>query len=99
MFGKDRTRAIALRELEPIVVELDRRAETDGLPHHDEQAARPTLAQLLAGLAAPEFPECLGVFRCVSQPTFEPALAAGPRLSSAGDLAELFTADDMWRVE
>jgi 2-oxoglutarate ferredoxin oxidoreductase subunit beta len=99
MFGKDRTRALAFNELEPLVIELDGRAETEGLPTHDEQAPRPTLAQLLAGLSGPEFPECLGVFRRVERPTFEAVLAAGPRPHGNGSVAELFASHDTWKVE
>jgi 2-oxoglutarate ferredoxin oxidoreductase subunit beta len=99
MFGKDRTKALAFNGLEPLVVELDGRTETDGIPAHDEQAARPTLAQILAGLSGPEFPECFGVFRRVERPTFEASLCAGPRPPGNGTVAELFASDDTWDVE
>lgn len=98
MFGKDRTRALVFRDLDPLVIELASGAETDGLPHHDEQAPRPTLARLLAGLTAPEFPECLGVFRSISRPTYESELAAS-RPAKASSIRDLFTDDDMWQVQ
>jgi 2-oxoglutarate ferredoxin oxidoreductase subunit beta len=94
IFGKDRTRAVALDGLEPIVIEIGARAETDGLPTHDEHSPRPTLAQILARLAGPEVPECFGVFRAVDRPAFEPA-----RGSAGGSLAELFAGEDTWRVD
>jgi len=96
MFGKDRTRGLVLRELDPLVIELDGRAETAGLPHHDERAARPTMAHLLAGLTGPEFPECFGVFRVVERPVFELDRAAAP---ADDGIEQLFADDDMWSVE
>src|SRR5262249_50867911 len=97
LFGKDRTKALVFNGFDPLAVELDDRAETDGLPVHDEQAPRPTLAQILAGLGGPEFPECFGVFRSVERPAFEPALTAGPRLHGSG-IADVFASDDTWKV-
>ena len=99
MFGKDRTKALVFNGLEPLVIELDGRAETDGVPTHDEQAARATLAQILAGLSGPEFPECFGVFHRVKRPTFEASLSAGPRPHGNGTVTELFASDDTWDVE
>jgi 2-oxoglutarate ferredoxin oxidoreductase subunit beta len=104
IFGKDRTKVLAFEGLEPVVVDMEDRRNNNGgstpeAPLHNEAADRPTLAQMLAGLTAPQFPGCLGVFRCVERPTFEDGLAAGPRLREEGGIEELFASDDTWTVE
>ena len=43
----------------------------DDLLVHDEAAEEPTLAYLLSRMTHPDFPEPVGVFRAVEQPTFE----------------------------
>ena len=51
----------------------------------------------------PDFPECVGVFRCVERPTYdEPAQQAdreGDQGKGRGKLEDLFASDDMWTVE
>lgn len=99
LFGKDRHRALRLRGLDVEIVESNGQVPADVLVH-DESAPRTTLAQLLAGLSGPDYPECLGVFRRVTRPTFEDHL-----LDSAGStvdppqLKDLFTLEDTWKVE
>ena len=75
----------------------------DDLLIHDETAEEPSLAYLLSRMVYPDFPECIGVFRCVERPTYDDLLneqiddviaGQGP-----GKLEDLFASDDTWVVE
>jgi 2-oxoglutarate ferredoxin oxidoreductase subunit beta len=103
IFGKDRNKGIRLNGLTPEVVTLGNGVAVDDLLVHDEKADEPCLAYLLSRMVYPDFPECLGVFRCVERPTYEDVLnkqisdvlaARGP-----GKLEELFASDETWIVE
>ncbi|VTS01061.1 2-oxoacid:ferredoxin oxidoreductase subunit beta [Tuwongella immobilis] len=103
IFGKDRNKGIRLNGLKPEVVELGNGITADDLIIHDEAADEPTLAYLLSRMVYPEFPECVGVFRAIQQPTYESLLddqvqgvikAKGP-----GKIEDLFKAEDIWVVE
>ena len=69
---------------------------------HDERADRTTLAHLLSLLTYPDYPEAVGVFRCVSRPTHDEMLdrqiADAVALRGGATLDELFAADDTWEV-
>jgi 2-oxoglutarate ferredoxin oxidoreductase subunit beta len=102
LFGKDQTHGIRLAGLDPEVVTLGNGVTTGQLLIHDEAAARPTLAHVLAQMTYPDWPECVGVFRCVERPTFDEQIDS--RLAEAqrggrGTLDELFTAEDVWEVK
>ena len=103
VFGKDQTKGIRLHGLNPEVVELGNGIAKDDLLVHDEKADEPSLAYLLSRMVYPNFPECIGVFRCVERPTYEAVLnkqiddviaAKGP-----GKLEDLFASDETWTVE
>ena len=51
----------------------------DDLLVHDEKAEEPSLAYLLSRMVYPEFPECVGVFRCVERPTYDEQLRQADR--------------------
>jgi 2-oxoglutarate ferredoxin oxidoreductase subunit beta len=98
VFGKDRHRSLRLRGLDVEIVESNGQQPNDALVH-DERAKHPLLAQLLASLSGPEFPECFGVFRCATAPSFEELIAPQTtRARSDSTLADLFRSDDMWYV-
>jgi 2-oxoglutarate ferredoxin oxidoreductase subunit beta len=103
LFGKDQNKGIRLHGLNPEVVELGNGIAKDDLLVHDERADEPSLAYLLSRMVYPDFPECLGVFRCVERPTYEAVLnkqiddAIVTR--GAGRLDELFASDETWTVE
>ena len=103
IFGPDRTKGIQLNGLEPEVVTLGNGVRIDDLLIHDERAAEPTVAFLLSRLAGPEFPECLGVFRSVTRPTYEDRFGDQAVLANKGysttALADLLAGDDSWVVE
>src|SRR4051794_26868314 len=71
LFGKDRTKGIRLNGLEPEVVQLGNGVNVDDLLIHDEKTEQPNLAFLLSRLVYPDFPEPVGVFRAVEQPTYD----------------------------
>ena len=86
----------------PEIVDLGGDIKEDDLLFHDEKQVEPSLAFTLARMRYPEFPEPLGVFRCVEKPTYDElcdkqikdAIAAkGP-----GDVMELLNRGDTWDV-
>ncbi len=100
VFGQDQNRGVRLRGLTPEVVTLGNGTRTEELLVHDERD--PGLAFLLARMAYPEFPECVGVLRCVERPTFDgQALAAiddAVRREGPGDLDDLLAGEETWEV-
>ncbi|HID22635.1 MAG TPA: 2-oxoacid:ferredoxin oxidoreductase subunit beta [Planctomycetaceae bacterium] len=103
VFGKDRDKGIRLDAAgRPEVVSLGDGVTEDDLLVHDEKAETPSLAFLLAQMRYPEFPESLGVFRCVERPTYEQALEDQMKQvvesEGEGDLEALYTRGDTWTV-
>jgi 2-oxoglutarate ferredoxin oxidoreductase subunit beta len=103
LFGKDQNKGIRLHGLNPEVVELGNGIAKDDLLVHDEKADEPSLAYLLSRMIYPDFPECIGVFRCVERPTYESVLNKqiddAIVMRGAGKLDELFASDEIWIVE
>jgi 2-oxoglutarate ferredoxin oxidoreductase subunit beta len=103
VFGKDQNKGIRLHGLNPEVVELGNGIAKDDLLVHDEKADEPSLAYLLSRMVHPEFPECIGVFRCVERPTYEGVLNKQVEevIASRGEgkLEDLFASDETWIVE
>jgi len=103
IFGRERSKGIRLNGTMPEVVELGNGITADDLLVHDEKAPEPTLAYLLSRMHYPEFPEPLGVFRAVEEPTYEDLLmnqiAAATEKLGEGELDKLFSAGDTWTVE
>jgi len=102
IFGKDRNKGIRLNGLEPEVVELGNGITEDDLLFHDEKAPEPSLAYLLTRLRHPEFPEPIGVFRCVDQPKYDEQLnsqiESARQKQGPGDLDKVFNSGDTWSV-
>ncbi len=103
IFGKDGDKGIRLNGLEPEIVSLkDGNMKEDDLLFHDEKLGEPSLAYLLSRMRYPEFPEPMGVLRCVDQPLFEQGVhkqindavkAKGP-----GKLEDILLEGDTWDV-
>jgi len=74
----------------------------DDLLFHDEKAADPHLANLLARMRHPEFPEPVGVFRAVERATYNDGInqqvVDAQQEQGEGDLAKLFGSGDTWTV-
>ncbi|HTU18427.1 MAG TPA: 2-oxoacid:ferredoxin oxidoreductase subunit beta [Gemmataceae bacterium] len=103
VFGKDQNKGIRLHGLNPEVVELGNGIAKDDLLVHDEKADEPSLAYLLSRMVYPDFPECIGVFRCVERPTYENVLNKQiddvVATRGAGKLEDLFASEETWTVE
>ena len=102
VFGKDRNKGIRLNGMNPEIVTLGDGITEDDLLFHDEALAEPSLAYLLSRMHHPEFPEPMGVFRCVERPTYEDMVMdqiAAARGDTVPSLDELFAQGDVWTVE
>jgi 2-oxoglutarate ferredoxin oxidoreductase subunit beta len=73
-FGKDVKKGIRVNGMEPEVVTLGGDISEDDLLVHNERQEEPSLAYLLSRMHYPEFPEPMGIFRCVERPTYEDLL-------------------------
>ncbi|MEZ6125932.1 MAG: 2-oxoacid:ferredoxin oxidoreductase subunit beta [Planctomycetaceae bacterium] len=86
----------------PEVVELSSGISEDDLLFHDEKAEDPSLAFLLAQMRHPEFPEPMGVLRCVDRPVYDERVreqvSAARTQYGEGDLEQLFNSGDTWEV-
>ena len=101
VFGKDRSKGIRLNGMNPEVVTLGDGITEDDLLFHDEALAEPSLAYLLSRMHHPEFPEPMGVFRCVERPTYEELVMDQidtAREKKAPSLDDLFSEGDVWTV-
>jgi len=102
IFGKNRNKGIRQNGMQLEVVELGKGIEEDDLLFHDEKLQEPSLAYLLSRMRHPEFPEPIGVFRCVDRPRYEQRLndqIAEARAKRPGSLEALFNSGDTWVVE
>ena len=104
IFGKSRDKGIRVNEgNRPEVVELAAGISEDDLLFHDEEAAEPSLAFMLARMRHPEFPEPMGIFRCVDRPIYDREVDRQMKQAveqmGDGDLKALFNSGDTWTVE
>lgn len=103
VFGADKRKGIAERNLAPHIVDLDADGNDESeLLVHDVTATSPALAALLASLEPPEFPTALGVFRSVQKPTYDELIMDQIRQFKAargpGDVDRLLHAGTTWEV-
>jgi 2-oxoglutarate ferredoxin oxidoreductase subunit beta len=102
-FGKDSNKGVRLSglSLEIVTIGEDGASEADILVH-DETRADPTWAYLLSRMALPDLPTPLGVFRAVSEPTYNDAVLGQIKeiqtKKGSGDLNTLFHSGDTWTV-
>jgi 2-oxoglutarate ferredoxin oxidoreductase subunit beta len=103
IFGANRDKGIRLNGMEPEVVTLGNGVTEADLLVHDESAKEPSLAYLLSRMRQPDFPEPIGVFRCVEKPRYDEMLNAQIRRAveseGPGDLDELFHDGETWEVK
>ncbi len=101
IFGKNKDRGIRLNELTPEVVSLDIVAKEDLLVHR-EDATEPSLAYMLSRMRQPEFPEPIGVFRCIDRAVYETGVIGQVQQAieqrGKGNLRALYSAADTWEV-
>ncbi len=102
IFGKDRNKGIRLHGMDPEVVTLGGDIKEDDLLFHDEKQAEPSLAYLLSRMHYPDFPEPMGVFRCVARPTYEEMVMSqvndAVKAKGPGRLEELYDDGETWVV-
>lgn len=99
VFGKDRGKGIRLNGIDPEIVTLGDGVTEDDLLFHDERAPEPSLAYLLSRMHYPDFPEPMGVLRCVEVPTYEDLVMGqidAARAKHKGGLAELLNEGETW---
>ena len=101
VFGNG-TKGIRLNGFEPEKVDLDGSVAVDDLSFHDEKSSNSQLAFLLSRFRYPEFPEPIGVFRCVERPIYDVEINAQIEAAKTdqgeGDLNKLFASGDTWTV-
>lgn len=102
LFGKTRDKGIRLNCMDPEIVTLGDGITEDDLLFHDEQAPEPSLAYLLTRMHYPDFPEPMGVFRCIERPTYGEVVLGQVRTArekNPGRLEELFNEGETWTVD
>ncbi len=103
VFGKDREKGIRLNGLTPEIVSLGNGVKEDDLLFHDERAPEPNLAYLLSRMRYPEFPEPMGVLRCVDAPGYDREMLKQEEAAIAkqgkGDIQSLIESGDVWTIE
>lgn len=102
VFGAQRDKGIRLNCLQPKIVKLGKGFTAEQLICHDELAPESNLAQLLASMRHPEFPEPIGVFRAIGRPTYDDLLQeqiddSRERLGE-GRLEDLYNDGETWTV-
>lgn len=103
-FGAEGRRGLAVRHMEPVVVDLGADAGAEGeVLVHNAKTSSPALAALLAELEPPQFPMALGVFRDIERPTYDALLMQqiqqAVQRRGRGDLRALLNAGTTWDVE
>jgi 2-oxoglutarate ferredoxin oxidoreductase subunit beta len=102
IFGKERNKGIRLHGMDPEIVTLGGDIKEDDLLFHDEKQAEPSLAYLLSRMHYPDFPEPLGVFRCVERPTYEEMVMGqvndAVKAKAPGRLEDLYDDGETWVV-
>ncbi len=102
-FGPGGRLGLALRNLEPAIVDLETARPGEEMLTHNAQANSPALAEMLATLSPPDFPTAFGVFRQVARPVYEELLMQQVREATLkrgqGDLARLLKSGTTWGSE
>jgi len=103
IFGADHNRGLRLRGTNIDVIDLENKNDHKGLLVHDERDESRSHAFLLSELDYPDYPVPMGVFRAVSNPTYEGALEeqveAACKRKGAGNLNKLFKSAETWTIE
>ncbi len=103
VFGANRDKGLRQKGFGLEVVTLGDGVTEDDLVIHDEQAAEPTLAHLLAAMRHPEMPEAIGVLRAIERPTQNELMGKGDapmktQEEADRDLETLLKGKDSWVV-
>ena len=100
VFGAGGRKGLTVRNMEPVVVDVNSGAE---ILVHNAQSESPALAALLAELEPPQFPTAFGVFRAVERPAYDHLLTdqIQPAVTKRGrgDLQALLNSGMTWEVD
>ena len=102
-FGKDQRKAIVVRNMKPMIVDLDQQpVDEREILVHDSRSESPALAALLSSFEPPDFPVALGIFRQLEKPTYGDLLFGQIESAMAqrgkGDVRRLLNAGTTWDV-
>jgi 2-oxoglutarate ferredoxin oxidoreductase subunit beta len=99
VFGANNTKALAVRGMEPVVVD----AASPDVLSHNTQSESPAVAALLAVLEPPRFPVPLGIFRQIQRPCYDQLLMDqiqhAMEKRGRGDLQTLLNSGTTWQVD
>jgi len=102
-FGADKRKGLAVRNMEPVVIDLAETGAESEVLVHNARTDSPALASLLAELEPPHFPLPLGVFRDVERPSYDALLMQqieqAVQRRGRGDLRALLHSGTTWEVE
>jgi 2-oxoglutarate ferredoxin oxidoreductase subunit beta len=102
-FGADGRKGLAVRNMEPVIVDLAQGGAENDLLVHNTKTNSPALAALLAELEPPHFPLAFGVFRAIEMPTYDALLMQqiqqAVQRRGRGDLRALLNSGTTWEVE
>ena len=100
VFGTGKQKALAVRNMEPVIVDADTQESVLVHNTHSESSA---LASLLAELEPPQFPTALGIFRQIERPAYDQLLrqqiAQAVSKRGKGNLQALLNSGTTWEVE
>lgn len=101
IWGKDQNRGLGLDRV--TLREVDALRERSRVLIHDESERDPALACLLSRLSYPDYPECVGIFRAVREPTHHELLASTRTAARArfgtATLEDALAGEDVWVME
>ena len=101
LFGKEKSKAIQLKGLQPEAVKVGSVPEKE-LLIHNERDPNPHYAYLLTQMEYPEMPVPFGVFRAIERPCFEQMMGAQIENAidkkGAGNLKQLIYGLNTWTV-
>jgi 2-oxoglutarate ferredoxin oxidoreductase subunit beta len=90
-----------MKGLAPEVASFEAGKPPSDLIVHDEKAS-PAFAYMLAQMEQPEFPVPVGIFRAVTEPSFEGMMAEQLKAAAQktpADLAKLVAGPETWEVK
>ena len=104
IFGADGDKGIVLDGITPKVVKIGENGVTrEDILVHDAHNMNPTMAQLLASFALPDFPVPLGVLRSIKKPVYneqvEMQVQEVKKAKGEKTVQQIIEATDIWTVD
>lgn len=101
VYGKAKDKGVRLKGLSPEPVTFEPGKPPADLMVHDEKA-NPALAYMLAQMEQPQLPVPVGIFRAVSEPSYEQMMTdqiTAAQEKTLPDLAKLLAGPETWEVK